>query len=117
LIEWVLGTELLAEGSPRGTPTIPKISLWSIGRIGRSIAWCVEFFPRAVFFPTVQAKPVWPVSQTGLTGLALWAVVKSFWARKSLSCYFRTMCGSRTGGWSLPLCDEWLTTLCGLILG
>jgi hypothetical protein len=23
-------------------------------------------------------KPVWPVSQTGLTGLALWAVVKCF---------------------------------------
>jgi hypothetical protein len=32
-------------------------------------------------------KPVWPVSQTGLTGLALWVVVKSFWARKSLSCH------------------------------
>jgi hypothetical protein len=32
-------------------------------------------------------KPVWPVSQTGLTGLALWAVVKSFWARESLLCY------------------------------
>jgi hypothetical protein len=44
LIEWVLGTELLAKGSPRGTPTVPKVSL----------------FPRAVFFPTVQAK-------TGLT--------------------------------------------------
>jgi hypothetical protein len=27
LIEWVLGTELLANGSPRGTPTIPKVSL------------------------------------------------------------------------------------------
>jgi hypothetical protein len=27
LIEWVLGTELLAKGSPRGTPTIPKVSL------------------------------------------------------------------------------------------
>jgi hypothetical protein len=26
-IEWVLGTELLAKGSPRGTPTIPKVSL------------------------------------------------------------------------------------------
>jgi hypothetical protein len=24
LIEWVLGTELLAKGSPRGTPSIPK---------------------------------------------------------------------------------------------
>jgi hypothetical protein len=30
-------------------------------RIGRPIGGCVEFFPRAVFFPTVQAK-------TGLTG-------------------------------------------------
>jgi hypothetical protein len=27
LIEWILGTELLAKGSPRGTPTIPKVSL------------------------------------------------------------------------------------------
>jgi hypothetical protein len=27
LIEWVLGTELLAKDSPRGTPTIPKVSL------------------------------------------------------------------------------------------
>jgi hypothetical protein len=27
LIEWVLGTSLLAKGSPRGTPTIPKVSL------------------------------------------------------------------------------------------
>jgi hypothetical protein len=27
LIEWVLGTELLAKGSPRGAPTIPKVSL------------------------------------------------------------------------------------------
>jgi hypothetical protein len=27
LIEWVLGTKLLAKGSPRGTPTIPKVSL------------------------------------------------------------------------------------------
>jgi hypothetical protein len=26
LIESVLGTELLAKGSPRGTPTIPKVS-------------------------------------------------------------------------------------------
>jgi hypothetical protein len=27
LIEWVLGTELLAKGRPRGTPTIPKVLL------------------------------------------------------------------------------------------
>jgi hypothetical protein len=27
LIEWVLGTELLAKGSPRGTLTIPKVSV------------------------------------------------------------------------------------------
>jgi hypothetical protein len=33
--------------------------------IGRSIGGCVEFFPRAVFFPTVQAN-------TGPTGFTLW---------------------------------------------
>jgi hypothetical protein len=27
LIEWVLGTELLAKGSPRDTPSVPKLSL------------------------------------------------------------------------------------------
>jgi hypothetical protein len=27
LIEWVLRTKLLAKGSPRGTPTIPEVSL------------------------------------------------------------------------------------------
>jgi hypothetical protein len=27
LIEWVLGTQLLAKGSPRGSPTISKVSL------------------------------------------------------------------------------------------
>jgi hypothetical protein len=32
-----------------------------VERIGRSIAWSFEFFPQAVFFPTIQAK-------TGLTG-------------------------------------------------
>jgi hypothetical protein len=32
-----------------------------VERIGRSIPWSFEFFLRAVFFPTVQAK-------TGLTG-------------------------------------------------
>jgi hypothetical protein len=32
-----------------------------VERIGRSIGGSVEFFPRAVFFPTVQAK-------TGVTG-------------------------------------------------
>jgi hypothetical protein len=26
LIEWVLGTKLLAKGSPRGSPAIPKVS-------------------------------------------------------------------------------------------
>jgi hypothetical protein len=47
-------------------------------RKGRSIACSFEFFLRAVFFPTVQAK-------TGLTGFpnrsdrfALWAVEKGF---------------------------------------
>jgi hypothetical protein len=61
LIEWVLGTELLAKVSPRGTPTIPKVSLWSMERIGRSIGGKFEFFPRVEFFPTVQTR-------TGLTG-------------------------------------------------
>jgi hypothetical protein len=51
LIEWALGTELLAKGSPRGTPTIPKVSLWSVELIRRSIARSFEFFPRAVFLP------------------------------------------------------------------
>jgi hypothetical protein len=34
LIEWVLGTELLAKGSPRGTPTILKVSFhpWNESR-------------------------------------------------------------------------------------
>jgi hypothetical protein len=27
LIEWVLGAELLAKGSPQGAPTTPKVSL------------------------------------------------------------------------------------------
>jgi hypothetical protein len=61
LIEWVLGTELLAKGNPRGTPTIPKVSLWSMEWIGRSIGGRFEFFPRVEFFLTVQTK-------TGLTG-------------------------------------------------
>jgi hypothetical protein len=38
LFDWVLGTELLAKGSPRGAPAIPKVSLWSVEQIGRSIA-------------------------------------------------------------------------------
>jgi hypothetical protein len=66
LNEWVLGTELLAKGSARGTPTIRKVSLWSVERIGRSIGRRVEFFPCALFFPTVQAK-------TGLTGFPNWS--------------------------------------------
>jgi hypothetical protein len=61
LIEWVLETELLAKGSPRGARPTPKVSLWSVEGIERSISWSLEFFPRAVFFPTVQAK-------TGRTG-------------------------------------------------
>jgi hypothetical protein len=87
LIEWVLGIKHLAKGSPQGSPTIPKSSLWSVEWIGRSIAWSFEFFPRAVFLLTVQAKTAWLVSQTGLTNLALWAVEKGFLARESLSCY------------------------------
>jgi hypothetical protein len=79
--------DFASTSSPRGTPTIPKVSLWFVERIGRSIARSFEFFPRAVFFPTVQAKSVWLVSQIGQTGLALCAVMKSFWVRKSLSCY------------------------------
>jgi hypothetical protein len=51
-----------------------------VERIGRSIGGRVEFFSRAVFFPTVQAK-------TGLTGFDLWAVEKGFRARKSLLLY------------------------------
>jgi hypothetical protein len=42
-----------------------------VERIGRSIEGSVEFFLRAVFCPTVQAK-------TGLTGFALWVVEKGF---------------------------------------
>jgi hypothetical protein len=61
LIEWVLGTDILAKGSPRGTTTIPKVSLWFVERIGRSIGGSVEFFPWTMFFPTIHAK-------TGLTG-------------------------------------------------
>jgi hypothetical protein len=38
LIEWILEIELLAKGSQRGAPTIPKVSLRSVERIGRSIA-------------------------------------------------------------------------------
>jgi hypothetical protein len=56
LIAWVLGTELLAKGSPRGTPSTPKVSLLSVERIGRSITRSFEFFSRAVFFSTVQAN-------------------------------------------------------------
>jgi hypothetical protein len=37
-----------------------------VERIGRSIGGSVEFFPRAVFFSTVQAK-------TGLTGFPNWS--------------------------------------------
>jgi hypothetical protein len=56
LIECVLGAMLLAKGSPRGAPSTPKVSLWSVEQIGRSISWSFEFFPRVVFFPTFQAK-------------------------------------------------------------
>jgi hypothetical protein len=56
-IEEILGTELLANGSPRGIPVIPRVSFESVERIGRSIKEKVEFFPRAEFFLTVQAKP------------------------------------------------------------
>jgi hypothetical protein len=39
---------------------------WSVEQIGRSISWSFEFFPRAVFFATVQAK-------TGLTDFPDWS--------------------------------------------
>jgi hypothetical protein len=42
-----------------------------VERIRRSFGGRFEFFPRAVFFPTVQAE-------TGLTGFTLWAVEKGF---------------------------------------
>jgi hypothetical protein len=45
LIGWIWGTELLAKGRPWGTPAIPKVSLESMERIGRSIKEKVEFFP------------------------------------------------------------------------
>jgi hypothetical protein len=61
LIDWVLGASLLDKGSPWGAPSTPKVSLWSVEWIGRSISWSSEFFPRVVFFSTVQAK-------TGLIG-------------------------------------------------
>jgi hypothetical protein len=38
-------------------PTIPKVSPESVERIGRSVEGKFEFFPRAEFFPIVQAKP------------------------------------------------------------
>jgi hypothetical protein len=86
-LDWVgFGDRASSEKWRTRYPSYPKVSLWSVERIGRSTAWKVEFFPRAEFFLTVQAKPAWPVSQTGLTGLALWAVVKGFWAGRSLSC-------------------------------
>jgi hypothetical protein len=80
LIEWVLGAKLPTKGSPRGAPSTPKVSFWSVERIGRSISWSFEFFPRAVFLPTAQAK-------TGLTGFSTWAVEKGFWARESMLHY------------------------------
>jgi hypothetical protein len=53
-----------------------------VERIGRSIGGRVEFFPRAVFFPTVQAK-------TGLTGFALWAAEKGFLSKEiSVALWF-----------------------------
>jgi hypothetical protein len=52
-----LGTELLDKGRPRGTLSIPKVSLESVERIGRSIEVKARFFPRVEFFLIVQAKP------------------------------------------------------------
>jgi hypothetical protein len=45
----------------RGAPTTPKVSLWSVERIGRSIAWSFEFFPAGCVLPDCPGK-------TGLTG-------------------------------------------------
>jgi hypothetical protein len=47
LIESVLGTELLAKGSPWGTLAIPKVSLESVEWYGRLVDGKVEFFPQA----------------------------------------------------------------------
>jgi hypothetical protein len=69
LIEWVLGTELLAKGSPRGTPTIPQSLTWIRGtnwEIDRLTIWV---FPAGWVLPDCPGqnwpdrfpKPVWPV--------------------------------------------------------
>jgi hypothetical protein len=49
-----------------------------VERIERSIGGRFEFFPRAVFFPTIQAKTGLTGFPTGLTGFALWAVENGF---------------------------------------
>jgi hypothetical protein len=53
-----------------------------------------------------------------MTNLNVW--MKNGWNDNCVTnlnvSHMRTMCGSRTGGWS-SLCDEWLTMLCELILG
>ena len=49
MIRWVLGLDLLATGCPWGTPSSPKVSLQSVGWIGRSGEEKLEFFPRVLF--------------------------------------------------------------------
>jgi hypothetical protein len=68
LILWVLGFELLAKGIPWGTPTIPKVPLYSVEWIRTSIEVKVDFIPWVEFFTTAKAKLTWPVSETGQTG-------------------------------------------------
>jgi hypothetical protein len=89
-LDWVgFGDRAFTKGRPQGTPSIPKVSLESMQRIRRSIEVNVMFFfPRAEFFPTAWANPVWPVSQIGLTGLPLVGCREEFfWTGESHSRY------------------------------
>jgi hypothetical protein len=78
LIEWVLGTVLLAKGSPRGTPTIPKSYFDPWNGLGDRLEEVLSFSRGLCSSRLSRHKPAWPVSQTGLTGFALWAVEKGF---------------------------------------
>jgi hypothetical protein len=87
LIGLVLGTEHLATGSPWGTPAIPKVSLESVERVGKSIEVNVKF-SRGLSSsrlpgqnqPDRFLKPVPPVYPQ-------WAVERSFWTRESRLSY------------------------------
>jgi hypothetical protein len=100
LIKWVLGTELRAKGSPRGTPSNPKVSLWSVERIERSIGGRFEFSSRVEFFPTVQTK-------TGLTGFpnrsdrfSPAGCREEFFEQGSPCCSMAILVHRRRGSWS-----------------